>query len=137
MVNCFEARNGFAALWRKTLEPQARGLLLDHLKQCARCDRAFRAFALTGALLYSDPAIAEDRPRESAPFALSPGARHARRGWRAVCAMAAMICAAGIAAYLAAAVPGQTLDDALSNPEPSSELIGQEELPAPLNDLAS
>jgi len=51
--------------------------------------------------------------------------------------MAAMIVAAGFAAYLSMSVPRQTLDEAVSNPEPAIEstsgLIGQEDLA--LNDL--
>ncbi len=137
-MNCFEARNAFAALWRKTLEPQERGALLSHLKQCPRCDRAFRVFALSAPSLYSDPAPGQDARPGGRQSSRPAGARaeNARRALRALCAMVAMIFAAGFAAYLSASVPRQTLDDALGNPEPAGELIGHEELPAALDDFA-
>ncbi len=139
-MNCFETRNGFAAFWRKTLEPQAREELLGHLKECAGCDRAFRTFALTGPLLYSDAIPARGTPSHRhasrSVSAMRRGGDNAPPTLRAVCAMLAMVFAAGFAAYLATAAPRQTLDDAISNPEPASELAGQEELPPSLNDFA-
>jgi|SRR5271157_2814792 len=153
-MNCFEARNGFAAFWRKTLEPDARAAMLIHLKECAPCDRAFRVFSLTGAALYSDAPLPEHEVpsagRRESSRAAGASRRHesvrsagvsrhenARPAWRALCAMAAMIVAAGFAAYLSMSVPRQTLDEAVSNPEPAIEstsgLIGQEDLA--LNDL--
>jgi hypothetical protein len=151
-MNCFEARNGFTGFWRRTLEPRTRASLLAHLKECGRCDRAFRVFATTGALLYSECAVAEPhtQPRHRDPYRAvdssrrhesiraAAGLRRARRAWRAVCAVMVMTAAAAFAAYLATTTPRQTLDDALSNPEPISDVTGQDDLPAsPLNDLAS
>ncbi len=51
--------------------------------------------------------------------------------------MAAAIVAAGFAAYLSAAMPRQTLDDALSNSsETTSDSAGQEDTLVSLNDFA-
>ncbi len=139
-MNCFETRNGFGAFWRRTLAPESRTALVSHLSECAGCDRAFRVFALTAPLLYSDTTPAgrgiPSRRRESRPATIGRRSENPRRAWRALCAMAVMIFAAGFAAYLAAAVPRQTLDDAFSNPEPAGDLTGQEELQVSFNDLA-
>ena len=138
-MNCFEARNGFAAFWRKTLEPRAA--FLAHLKDCAGCDRAFRAFALTAPLLYAGT-IPVQRATPSGPRAIRPASAirrtgNSRRGLGARCAMAAAIVAAGFAAYLSAVMPRQTLDDALSNAsETTSDLAGLEETLVSLNDFA-
>lgn len=51
-MNCFEARPRFVDLWRGTLDAESRAALLAHLKECAKCDRAFRAFALTAPMLH-------------------------------------------------------------------------------------
>lgn len=53
MMNCFEARQDFVGFWRGTLDGERRRALLAHLKGCSKCDRAFRAFALTAPLLHS------------------------------------------------------------------------------------
>jgi len=140
-MNCFEARNGFAAFWRKTLEPEVRATFLAHLQDCAGCDRAFRGFAMTAPLLYADT-IPVRRATPSGPRAIRPGSAirrvgNTRRGLGALCAMVAAIVAAGFAAYLSAAIPRQTLDDALSNSsETTSDLAGQEETLVSLNDFA-
>lgn len=61
MMNCFEARPQFVYLWRDTLDVERRAALLAHLKECAKCDRAFRAFALTAPMLHSRGADAAGR----------------------------------------------------------------------------
>src|SRR5271168_524959 len=53
-MNCFEARQEFPALWRKTLPAERRAELLAHLKGCEKCDHAFRVFALTAPVLYGE-----------------------------------------------------------------------------------
>jgi hypothetical protein len=53
MMNCFEARQDFVGFWRRTLDDERRRALLAHLKECVKCDRAFRAFALTAPMLHS------------------------------------------------------------------------------------
>ena len=70
MMNCFEARQDFVNFWRGALDGERRRVLLAHLKGCAKCDRAFRAFALTAPMLHSGGAAAA----ESAMSATSHGA---------------------------------------------------------------
>lgn len=53
MMNCFEARQDFVGFWRGALDGERRRELLAHLKGCSKCDRAFRAFALTAPMLHS------------------------------------------------------------------------------------
>ena len=77
MMNCFEARQDFVGFWQSALDGERRRELLAHLKGCSKCDRAFRAFALTAPMLHSgsdgaaaEPAIGADQRaacRESAP----------------------------------------------------------------------
>lgn len=52
-MNCFEARQDFVGFWRGALDGARRRELLAHLKGCSKCDRAFRAFALTAPMLHS------------------------------------------------------------------------------------
>jgi hypothetical protein len=52
-MNCFEARQDFVGFWQSALEGERRRELLAHLKGCSKCDRAFRAFALTAPMLHS------------------------------------------------------------------------------------
>lgn len=54
MMNCFEARQDFVSFWRSMLDGERRRALLAHLKGCSKCDRAFRAFALTAPMLHSE-----------------------------------------------------------------------------------
>ena len=64
-MNCFEARQEFPALWRKTVTADRRADLLAHLKGCEKCDHAFRVFALTAPVLYGEmeqPALRASRP---------------------------------------------------------------------------
>ncbi len=60
MMNCFEARQDFVSFWRGALDGERRRDLLAHLKGCAKCDRAFRAFALTAPMLHSGGAAAAE-----------------------------------------------------------------------------
>jgi len=52
MMNCFEARQDFMRFWQSALDGERRRDLLAHLKGCSKCDRAFRAFALTAPMLH-------------------------------------------------------------------------------------
>ncbi len=148
-MNCFEVRKGFVAFWRRELAPQQRQELSAHLRGCARCDRSFRLFALTAPVFYSEsePAreVSEPEAREfsyaagtyrevAAPDVAATGAQ----AWVAACAALSMVVAAAFAAYLATAVPRQTLDDTLTNDQWTTELFSRQEQPPPLpaNDLA-
>jgi hypothetical protein len=67
MMNCFEARQNFVGFWQSALAGESRGLLLAHLKGCARCDGAFRAFALTAPMLHAASGMAANEAGIGAP----------------------------------------------------------------------
>jgi hypothetical protein len=152
-MNCFEARQEFPALWRKTATAEQRAELLAHLKGCEKCDQAFRVFALTAPVLYGEmdqqaarvprPARREfslaDRPRRFA--SVSREAPRQNR-WLPMAAAAAIFVFATSAAYLSARVPDESIGEALSAPESSmtSETAGDPlapEMPLTESDLAS
>jgi len=152
-MNCFEARQEFSALWRKTATPARRAELLAHLKGCEKCDHAFRVFALTAPVLHGEmerdaahvsrPARREfslaDRPRRFA--SLSREVSRPNR-WLAMSAAAAIFVFASSAAYLSTRAPNESLAEALSMPEASmnSETAGDPlapEMPITEGDLAS
>ena len=152
-MNCFEARQEFSALWRKTATPARRAELLAHLKGCEKCDHAFRVFALTAPVLHGEmerdaarvsrPARREfslaDRPRRFAP--VSREVSRPNR-WLAMSAAAAIFVFASSAAYLSTRAPNESLAEALSMPEASmnSETAGDPlapEMPMTEGDLAS
>jgi negative regulator of sigma E activity len=134
-MNCFEARHDFAALWRRELSDQRRAALSEHLTRCAKCDRAFRSFALTAPVLHS-PAEPPAHPREAraihadSPRRLAVAASrqaHAGPRWAAMCAAVTLFAAASLAAWLSVTTPVESLDDALSIPDqsPASQLFEQ------------
>src|SRR5271170_7560926 len=152
-MNCFEARQEFPAMWRKTLTAERRGELLAHLKGCNKCDHAFRIFALTAPVLQGEmelrtarelrPSRPEfslaDRPRRFA--ALSRETPRQNR-WLPMAAAAAIFVFATSAAYLSARVPDESMGEELSVPESSmtSETTGDPlapEMPLTESDLAS
>jgi len=130
-MNCFEARQDFPAFWRRSLASDRRAELLAHLKGCAKCNRAFRTFALTAPVLYS---AAEPQSRTTA----RPIARDARRAatvlragmgarrWLAMCASVTVIVAASFAAYLSVTAPVESLTDELADTETSVQLFEQD-----------
>ncbi|MDO8432942.1 MAG: hypothetical protein Q7S58_11095 [Candidatus Binatus sp.] len=153
-MNCFETRNEFPALWRKTASAERRAELLAHLAGCAKCDRAFRAFALTAPVLHSDsepPAASARSPGDRRDFsafdrplrfASIPRVEQGPRRWLAMSAAAAIFVFASGAAYLSARSSSDTLNDLLSKPEISatSEAAADPfapELPSIESDLAS
>jgi Putative zinc-finger len=76
-MNCFEARPQFVDLWRGTLDAESRAALLAHLEECAKCDRAFRTFALTAPMLHPRSTAADSQarltePAETADVAIEP-----------------------------------------------------------------
>jgi hypothetical protein len=152
-MNCFEARQEFPALWRKTATAERRADLLAHLKGCDKCDHAFRIFALTAPVLYGDmeqpasrvsmPARREfslaDRPRRFA--SVSRDVSRPNR-WLPMAAAAAIFVFATSAAYLSTRAPNESLGEALSAPELSlnPETAGDPlapEMPLTESDLAS
>ena len=137
-MNCFEARKEFPSFWRRRLTPEERTAFLTHVGRCARCDRAFRVFALTAPALHGDSATRE--PAGVAPVATQESSLYARRepsvtsrrgatvtpvvprASRTVWAAAALAAAALFVLYIAAATPGQTLEDAITGEDPVSDL---------------
>jgi hypothetical protein len=85
MMNCFEARQDFVGFWQSALDSERCRELVAHLKGCAKCDRAFRAFALTAPMLHAAGAAADktgitarqDNPR-IAPHAAQNGSQSFR-----------------------------------------------------------
>jgi len=145
-MNCFEARQDFPAFWRCELPADRRAVLNAHLGECAKCDRAFRVFAMTAPVLHSASAALsraagpreftfEHRARAAAPPVNS--SYGAQRRWLAMCASALIFVAASSGAYLAASAPTQSLSDALTNSQDQSvqRLFGSE-LPDSSDDLA-
>jgi negative regulator of sigma E activity len=134
-MNCFEARRDFAALWRRELSDQRRAALSEHLTRCTKCERAFRAFALTAPVLHS-PAEPAGRGRETRATPAGSSRRlavadrpHAREGprWFAMCAAVTVFVAASLAAWLAVTTPVESLGDALSTQDqsPAAQLFEQ------------
>jgi anti-sigma factor RsiW len=151
-MNCFEARQEFSALWRKTLTAERRTELLAHLKGCEKCDHAFRVFALTAPVLHGEmeqqaSRVSQqerhefslaDRPRR---FASTREVSRPNR-WLSMAAAAAIFVFATSAAYLSTRAPNESIGDELSAPESSmtSETTGDPlapEMPLTESDLAS
>lgn len=72
MMNCFEARQDFVSFWRRALDGERRRELLAHLEGCSKCDRAFRAFALTAPMLHAGGAAATAESALSATLRGTP-----------------------------------------------------------------
>ncbi|MGH7913426.1 MAG: hypothetical protein ACREPW_02085, partial [Candidatus Binataceae bacterium] len=68
----FEARQDFVDFWRSALDGERRSELLGHLKGCSKCDRAFRAFALTAPMLHSSGATADAAGVSATPDVARP-----------------------------------------------------------------
>jgi Putative zinc-finger len=153
VMNCFEARQEFPALWRKTATAERRAELLAHLKGCEKCDHAFRVFALTAPVLHgameqpaapvSRPARREfslaDRPRR---FASVTREVSRRNRWMPMAAAAAIFVFATGAAYFSTRVPDESLGEAFSVPDSNMilETAGDPlapETPLTESDLAS
>lgn len=122
------------------MTPEERTAFLAHVGRCARCDHAFRVFALTAPVLHGNSASREPMGVAQASVAtheFSPSARRepavtsrrgatvtpvAPRASRTVWAAAALAAAALFVVYVAVATPGQTLEDAITGEDPVSDL---------------
>ncbi len=153
MINCFEARQEFPALWRKAATAERRAELLAHLGECAKCDHAFRLFALTAPALHSERmpgADARERGalrRDYSPldrpyrFAAASRASSQSRPWMAMGAAAMIFLFSSSAAYYSVKAPADTLTDEISSSdtgadsESMTDLFGSEFAPAG-NDFA-
>ncbi len=127
-MNCFEARQEFPALWRKTATPERSAEVYSHLKGCAKCDHAFRVFALSAPVLHS----AVEPERNAAEFrrrvayraqrglSVTRPAREPRR-LLAMCAGMMVLFAASTAAYLSVAAPIGSYTDEITNSDSGYE----------------
>jgi hypothetical protein len=129
-MNCFETRKEFISFWRRTMPAHERVQFSAHLRECARCDRSFRVFALTAPALHSETAPEEDAASYIAPPPRRPAAigRAVRRDppvefpWRAMTALLAMAAAAAVAVYVA--TPARvTFEDAIAVENPAIEPV--------------
>ena len=138
MINCFEARQELPAFWRRELPAERRAELVSHLAGCAKCDRAFRNFALGAPVLHSvgEPAartVAEGqsardpRPRRSA--GVVRGEFVPRRGL-AMSAAALVLVAASLAAYFSVTTPVDTLNEELSTDPIATQILGPDLYPS-------
>jgi anti-sigma factor RsiW len=154
-MNCFESRQEFAAMWRNRATGERRAEILAHLKSCAKCDHAFRVFALTAPVLHSEaepPALARvsapvrrefslsDRPQR---FASVSRETASPRRWVAIAAAAAIFVFAGSAAIYSVHTPRETLGEELSMPDSNDNYQAAAsdplapEMPMTESDLAS
>ena len=67
---CLEARKQFPAFWRRTMASVARASLIEHLRECAVCDRSFRSFALTAPVVHSETTSDTAASAQRAPLNL-------------------------------------------------------------------
>jgi hypothetical protein len=124
-MNCFETRQEFAALWRKTVTAERRAELLAHLKDCSKCDHAFRVFALTAPVLHSDTehsgraAVARARAASARRNAVAVRSSFFPRQMLAMCAGVMVIFMASMAAYFSMTVPVASFSDEITNSEPA------------------
>ena len=140
MINCFEARQEFPAFWRRELTAERRGALVNHLAGCAKCDRAFRNFALGAPVLHS----ASEPPQRSVAAVQGARARDVRaprsagavrgelvpRRGLAISAAALVLIAASLAAYFSVTTPVDTLNDELSADPIATQILGPDLYPS-------
>ena len=138
MINCFEARQEFPAFWRRELAAERRAALVNHLAGCAKCDRAFRNFAVGAPVLHS---VGEPPARIHAE-AQSARGTHARRlggvvrgefvprRGLAMSAAAMVLIAASLAAYFSVTTPVDTLNDELSTEPIATQILGPDLYPS-------
>jgi hypothetical protein len=154
MMNCFETRKEFVSFWRGALDGERRQILLSHLKGCPKCDRAFRAFALTAPMLHARGEAAEVTAGATSDSAQNidrlidmKGARRANaqraaeilhrasvyriaqrrpmHQWREAAAAFSAVAAAVLVIYFSLAAPPMSFDDVLTPPDSVSETVPQ------------
>ena len=128
-MNCFEARQDFKPFWRRELSAERRSAFVAHLAECPKCDAAFRTFALTAPVFYSD---AEPARAPSAGRRIAAGARREARSyrgprraqaWLSIAATVALFVSGASAAYFSMATPDETLSEAIHQPSPAVEMV--------------
>ncbi|MGH7985978.1 MAG: hypothetical protein ACREQX_06800 [Candidatus Binataceae bacterium] len=92
-MNCFEAQKEFARFWRRDLPFVDAQAFTAHLRQCARCDRAFRVFALSAPVLQSEnePWMSVENRSASRPARLPREENRPRDGTRAFAAIGTVL----------------------------------------------
>ena|SRR5271166_1599359 len=127
-MNCFEARQDFRSFWRKELALERRAAFNAHLGECAKCDGAFRIFALTAPVLHAEaepmrPALA----RRAAAASRSRDIRSYRDSrasqWLSIAAVLALFITGASAAYFSAESSPQTLSEAIHQQSPFVEMV--------------
>ncbi len=128
-MNCFEARQDFRSFWRKELTPERRAAFIAHLAECAKCDGAFRTFALTAPVFHSEA----EPSRSASPARRMPASarrearayRELRRSaaWLSIAAVLALLITGASAAYFSVETPDETLSDAIHQPSQFVELV--------------
>jgi hypothetical protein len=126
-MNCFEVRQDFRAFWRNELSPELRTAFNGHLRECGKCDGAFRVFALTAPVLHSEaepnrPALAT---RTSASrWREVRNNRDARSSaWMSIAAVLALFITGASAAYYSVETSPETLTEAIYQPSQFVELV--------------
>ncbi len=135
MMNCFEARKEFGAFWRRTMPLAGRARLVEHLRTCARCDHAFRVFALSAPVVHSEcrpettsslarPALNFVRPRRFASARSETIARRApRRPWQVAAAAMALLAIGGFSAWSSVQWPARNFADSVVGETPEVEPV--------------
>jgi anti-sigma factor RsiW len=128
-MNCFEARQDFRSFWRKELSAERRGAFVAHLAGCAKCDAAFRTFALTAPVFHSDAEpsrpISTARPISASARREGGAYREPRRAqaWLSIAAAVALFITGASAAYFSMYTPDETLSEAIHQPSQFAELV--------------
>jgi hypothetical protein len=125
-MNCLQARKEFSAFWRRTMPSVARANLIEHLRDCADCDGAFRSFALTAPVVHSEITSDTTASAQRAPlnlvrprrFAVSRVERTERRlperPWKIGAAAALLLMTGGVTAWSSARWPIQNFTESVA-----------------------
>lgn len=129
-MNCFEARQDFRSFWRKELSSERRAAFMAHLKECSKCDAAFRVFALSAPVLHSDsePARPYIGASSRSPASVRRELRSYRQAprasaWLSIAAVLALFITGVGAAYFSVQSPDETLSEAVQQPSQFVELV--------------
>src|ERR1700722_5721757 len=128
-MNCFEARQDFRSFWRRELGAERREAFVAHLAECAKCDAAFRTFALTAPVFHSEAEPQRPLPvaRRISVSARRGGGAHREprraQAWLSIAAAVALFITGASAAYFSEDTPDQTLSEAIHQPSQIVELV--------------
>jgi len=132
-MNCFEARQDFRPFWRKELAPERRTAFNAHLAECAKCDQAFRVFALTAPVFHSGMEPNRPHVARRIPASLRFEARRSS-AWLSMAAVLALFITGASAAYYSVDTSPQTLSEAIHQPSQFVELVSAD-MPEAYSDL--